>query len=91
MKTDDIIYFTFLRKKEIKSSRIIPNLKFAHAYNPFRLENSNVSSFLSAVSEFAERSPFFLFGLSSYQLKKNVFSLGSSSHQSTNEQFIGGR
>ena len=86
-----MIYFLFLRNKEIKSSRIIPHSKFTHAYNPFKLENSNVSSFLSTGSEVAEISPFFLFGLSRHQLKRNMFPLGLSSHQSIDEQFIGGR
>ena len=65
--------------------------KFIHAYSPFKLEISNFSSFLSAVSEVAERSLFSPFGLSSHQLKRSVFPLGRSSHQSKNEQFIGGR
>ena len=86
-----MIYFLFLRNKEIKSSRITPHSKFTHAYNPFKLENSKVSSFLSTGSEVAEISPFLPFGLSSHQLKRNVFLLGRSSHQSRDEQFIGGR
>ena len=91
IKREDKIYFPFFSKEVYRKLSNNSPLKFIHAYSPFKLENSNVSSFLSAVSEVAERSPFPPFGLSSHQLKRNVFPLGRSSHQNKDEQFIGSR
>ena len=84
------IFFFSQKEGNQKLSNNSP-LKFAHADSPFKLENSNVSSFLSAVSEVAERIPFFSFGLSNQHLKSSLFPLGRSSHQSKDEQLKGGR
>ena len=91
LKREDMIPLSFSQKQGNQKLSNNSPLKFAHAYNPFKLENSNVSSFLSAISEVAERSPFSPLGLSSHQLTSRVFSLSCSSHQSKEKQFIAGR
>ena len=75
-KFENTLFFSSKGRK-LKARNNSP-FKFAYPNNPFELKKSNVSSFLSAVSEVAERFPLPLFGLSSHQIEEeSIFGVSS--------------